>query len=209
MKNFLEGYLRFRKDIFPQRKDQFHLLAESQAPEVLFITCADSRIVPDLILQTEPGELFISRNIGSVVPPFGEADAGVLSALEYAMQALKVKHVIICGHSDCGAVKAVLHKTDLTGMPAIRKWLKYVEAAWQYREPGDPTGDERAQHTALIHANIVAQLHNLKTHPAVAAGLANGTLQIHGWYYDIMTGAIEAYDQQARRFAPLEDSASG
>lgn len=209
MKNFLEGYLRFRKDIFPQRKDQFHLLAESQAPEVLFITCADSRIVPDLILQTEPGELFISRNIGSVVPPFGEADAGVLSALEYAMQALKVKHVIICGHSDCGAVKAVLHKTDLTGMPAIRKWLKYVETAWQYREPGDPTGDERAQHTALIHANIVAQLHNLKTHPAVAAGLANGTLQIHGWYYDIMTGAIEAYDQQTRRFALLEDSASG
>jgi carbonic anhydrase len=97
----------------------------------------------------------------------------------------------------------------MSRLPITQKWLKYVEAAWQYREPGDPLGDEKAQHRALTRANIIAQLNNLKTHPEVAAGLAGGTLQIHGWYYDIMSGAIEVYDQQARRFGPLEDSISG
>ena len=117
-----------------------------------------------------------------------------------------MRHVIICGHSDCGAEKAVLDKKDMSRLPITHKWLKYVEAAWQYREPGDPMGDEKAQHTTLIHANIIAQLNNLKTHPEVAAGLAKGTLQVHGWYYDIMSGAIEVYDQQAQKFGPLEDS---
>ncbi|MGC1299803.1 MAG: carbonic anhydrase [Alloacidobacterium sp.] len=209
MKNLLEGYLRFRKDVFPERKDHFHLLAEGQAPEVLFITCADSRIVPDLILQTEPGDLFIARNVGNVVPPFGEMAGGISATIEYAIAVLRVKHVIICGHSDCGAVKAVLDKKDTTRLPITHKWLRYVEAAWKYREPGDPMGDEKAQHTTLIRANVIAQLTNLKTHNEVAAALAKRNLQVHGWYYDILTGAIEAYDQQARKFGPLEDSISG
>ncbi len=198
MKNLLQGYLRFRKEVFPQWKDHFHLLAELQTPDVLFITCADSRIVPSLILQTEPGDLFIARNVGNVVPPFGEMAGGTSSTVEYAIEVLKVRHVIICGHSDCGAIKAVLDKKDMSKLPITDQWLKYVEAAWKFREPGDPMGDERAPHTTLIHANIIAQLHNLKTHPEVAAGLAKRTLQVHGWYYDIMTGAIEAsYDQVA------------
>jgi carbonic anhydrase len=92
-------------------------------------------------------------------------------------------------------------------MPMTQKWLRYVEASWQYRDPDAPMGDHKAQHTALIHANVIAQLHNLKTHPAVASGLAMGSLQMHGWYYDIMTGAIESYDQQARKFVPLDDLA--
>lgn len=205
MKNLHQGYLRFRKDVFPTMKDHFHLLAESQAPDVLFITCADSRVVPSLILQSEPGDLFISRNVGNVVPPAGETPGGITSTLEYAVEVLKVRHVIICGHSDCGAVKAVLHKKKLDKLPVTEKWLKYVEAAWQYRDPSDPMGDEKSQHTTLIHANIIAQLHNLKTHPEVASGLAKGTLQVHGWYYDIMTGAIEAYEEHARKFVPLEE----
>jgi carbonic anhydrase len=209
MKNLLQGYLRFREDIFPQQKDKFRLLADRQAPDALFITCADSRIVPSLILQTEPGDLFIARNVGNVVPPSGQMAGGISSTIEYAIGILKVKHVIICGHSDCGALKAVLQKMDLSRLPITHKWLKYVEAAWQYRGSDDPMGDEKAQHTALIHANVIAQLHNLKTHPEVATALAGGTLQVHGWYYDIMTGAIEAYDEQARRFVPLEDSIAG
>lgn len=209
MKNLLKGYLRFREEAFPQWKDQFRLLSDRQAPDVLFITCADSRIVPSLILQTEPGDLFIARNVGNVVPPFGELPGGNSATIEYAVEVLKVRHVIICGHSDCGAVKAVLNKKDMSRLPVTYQWLKYVETAWQYRDPGDPMGDEKAQHTTLIHANIVAQLHNLKTHPEVAAGLAKGTLQVHGWYYDIMNGTIEAYDQQTRKFQPLENLVSG
>src|ERR1700761_6750977 len=159
MKNLLHGYLKFRKDVFPQWKDHFHLLAEIQSPDVLFITCADSRIVPDLMLQTEPGDLFICRNAGNVVPPFGEVAGGVSATVEYAIEVLNVKHVIICGHSDCGAVKAVVKKKDLSRLPITEKWLKYVEAAWQYRDPGAPMEDAKAQHIALIHANVIAQLH--------------------------------------------------
>ena len=208
MKNLLAGYLKFRKDVFPQWKDHFHLLAEIQSPDVLFITCADSRIVPSLILQTEPGDLFICRNAGNVVPPFGQTAGGVSATVEYAIEVLKVRHVIVCGHSDCGAVKAVLDKKDMSRLPITHKWLKYVEAAWEYRNPSDPMADDVSQHTALIHANVIAQLHNLKTHPEVVSGLTKGTLQVHGWYYDILTGAIESYNQQSGRFVPLEEAAT-
>lgn len=209
MKNLVKGYLRFRNDVFPQLKDHYRLLADRQSPDALFITCADSRVVPNLILQTEPGDLFLARNVGNVVPPTGEMPGGISATVEYAVEVLKVRHVIICGHSDCGAVKAVLQRKDMSRLPITDKWLKYVEAAWQYRDPGDPAGDEKAQHTALIHANVIAQVNNLKTHPEVAAGMAKGTLQVHGWYYDIMSGAIEAYDQQTHKFGLLEDLISG
>ncbi|WP_158750504.1 carbonic anhydrase [Acidobacterium sp. S8] len=205
MKNLLKGYQRFRNEVFPQMKDHFRQLAEVQSPEVLFITCADSRIVPSLILQAEPGDLFVSRSVGNIVPPFGETPGGVTSTLEYAVKVLKVRHVIICGHSDCGAIKAVVGKKDLSGLPNTGAWLKYVDAAWQYCDPGSTPKDPKELHTTLIYANVIAQLHHLKTHPEVADGLANGTLQIHGWYYDIPTGSIETYNEQTKRFHPLED----
>ena len=205
MKKILAGYLRFRKDVFPQWKNHFHLLADLQAPDVLFITCADSRVDPNLILQAAPGDLFICRNVGNVVPPVGQTPGGVSATVEYAVKVLQVQHVIICGHSDCGAVKAVLDKKDMSKLPLTNTWLKYVEAAWKYRNPSDPMGDHAAQHIALIHANVIAQLHNLKTHPEVASALAKRTLQVHGWYYDILTGAIQSYDHESRRFVPLEE----
>jgi carbonic anhydrase len=207
MKRLLEGYAKFRREAFGKWKDHFHLLSEIQSPEVLFITCADSRVVPDLILQTEPGDLFICRNVGNVVPPAGELPGGVSSTIEYAVEVLKVKHVIICGHSDCGAAKAALDRQSLHRLPLTEKWLRYIESAWKYLDPGTPTDDPRARHTALIHANVIAQLENLKTHAEIARGLAHGTVQVHGWYYDILTGTIESYDQQARRFVPLEEMA--
>ncbi len=205
MKKILEGYTRFRQEVFPTMKDHFHLLAEIQSPEVLFITCADSRVVPSLILQSEPGDIFISRAVGNIVPPFGETPGGITSTLEYAVEVLKVRHVIICGHSDCGALKAVLEKKNLSRLPVTDKWLKYVDASWQYCDPGSTPKDPKELHTALIHANVIAQLHNLKTHPEIANGIANKTLQVHGWYYDILTGAIETYDEKTKKFHPLEN----
>jgi len=208
MKNLLKGYQRFRNEVFPQMKDHFHLLADIQSPEVLFITCADSRIVPNLILQTEPGDLFLSRSVGNIVPPFGDPPSGVTSTLEYAVKALKVRHVIICGHSDCGAVKAVVEKKDFSSLPVTGEWLKYVEAAWNSCDPGSTPKDPKELHTTLIYANVIAQLHNLKTHPEVISGLEKGTLQVHGWYYDILTGAIETYNEETKRFHPLEETPS-
>jgi carbonic anhydrase len=207
MRHLLEGYRRFRRDVFPQKKDHFHLLAELQKPDVLFITCADSRVVPDLILQTEPGDLFLCRTVGNIVPPHGQLPGGVSSTVEYAVEVLRVHHIIVCGHSDCGAMKAVLDQRDLSRLPLTAKWLGFAESAWRHLDPGVDRSDARALQAALIHANVVAQIESLKTHPEVARGIAQGTLQVHGWCYDILTGAIEAYDESRRQFVPLEDSA--
>ena len=120
MEKLIDGYLRFRADVFPQWKDHFHLLKESQSPRVLFITCADSRVVPSLIFQAEPGDMFLCRNAGNVVPPMGEAAGGVSATIEYAVEVLKVEHVIICGHSDCGAVRAALQPELTRNLPLVR-----------------------------------------------------------------------------------------
>lgn len=207
MRHLLEGYHRFRRDIFPQMKDHFHLLAELQKPDVLFITCADSRVVPDLILQTEPGDLFLCRTVGNIVPPHGQLPGGVSSTVEYAVEVLHVHHIIVCGHSDCGAMKAVMESPNLSRLPLTAKWLGFAEPAWRHLDPGVDRNDARALHTALIHANVIAQVENLKTHPEVARGIAQGALQVHGWYYDILTGAIDAYDDQERKFVPLDGAA--
>jgi carbonic anhydrase len=213
MQRLLQGYARFRRDIFPQHRDRFRLLAERQQPDVLFITCADSRVVPDLILQTEPGDMFLCRAVGNIVPPHGSMPGGISSTIEYAVEVLHVRHIIVCGHSDCGAIKAVLppdpadsrdHR-NLSRLPLTAKWLGYVEPAWKYLPPGIPADDHRALHTALIRANVIAQLENLKTHPEVARALAHDVLQVHGWYYDILTGSVEAWDSEQRRFLVLED----
>ena len=216
MKRLLDGYARFRRDVFPGMKDHFHLLADMQKPDALFITCADSRVVPDLILQTEPGDMFLCRTAGNIVPPHGQVAGGVSSTIEYAVEVLHVHHIIVCGHSDCGAIKAVLPldnndpaaRRGLARLPLTAKWLGYVEPAWKYLPPGISPADPHTLHTALIHANVIAQLENLKTHPEVARALAHNPLEVHGWYYDILTGAIETWDQQRRQFLPLEDWAS-
>lgn len=212
MKQLLEGYARFRRDVFPGMKDRFRLLQDRQQPDVLFITCADSRVVPDLMLQTEPGDMFLCRTVGNVIPPQGEMPGGVSATIEYAVEVLKVRNVIVCGHSDCGAVKAILppHRNEnLARLPLSARWLGFVEPAWRHLDPGINRSDPQALHTALIHANVIAQLENMKTHPEVARGLAMQTLQVHGWYYDILTGAIEAYDQQERRFVMLDTAIPG
>ncbi|HUB17571.1 MAG TPA: carbonic anhydrase [Acidobacteriaceae bacterium] len=216
MQRLLQGYARFRREVFPERRSHFRLLADSQHPEILFITCADSRVVPDLIFQTEPGDMFLCRTAGNIVPPHGSMAGGVSATIEYAVEVLHVRHVIVCGHSDCGAIKAVLPpdpadphaRRDLSRLPLTAKWLGYTEPAWKFLPPGIPQGDMPTLHVALIRANVIAQLENLKTHPEVARALAHSELEVHGWYYDILSGAVEAYDQQERRFRPLEERAA-
>ena len=203
MDRLIEGHKRFLKEVFPVRRDQFHLLAESQAPEWLFITCSDSRIVPDMILGTGPGDLFITRNAGNVVPVAGADVDGCTATIEYAVEVLKVKHAILCGHSDCGAMKAALDRKGLENLPKASRWLQHVEAAFSHGQPLDPADGPHAELASLIRGNVVAQLLNLRAQPAVARALVHGTISVHGWYYEILSGRIERYDEQARRFLPL------
>jgi len=203
MQRLIEGHKRFLAEVFPAKRSQYRLLAESQAPEWLFITCSDSRIVPDLILGTGPGDLFITRNAGNVVPVSGNDVDGCTATIEYAVEVLKVKHTILCGHSDCGALKAALNTPALENLPKARRWLRHVEAAFVHRQPLDPAEGEHAELASLIRGNVVAQLINLREQPAVARAVVEGRLTVHGWYYDILTGRIEQYDESARRFLPL------
>ena len=202
MDRLIEGHKHFLAEVFPGKRDQFHLLAETQAPEWLFITCSDSRVVPDLILGTGPGDLFITRNAGNVVPLTSQDVDGVTATIEYAVEVLHVKHAILCGHSDCGALKAALDRKGLESMPKARRWLSHVEAAFSHRQPPDPADGDSAELASLIRGNVVAQLLNLRAQPSVARALLEGRLTVHGWYYDILTGRIEQYDEQQRRFLP-------
>ncbi len=203
MEGLIKGYKWFLAEVFPKKNGQFHLLADQQAPETLFITCSDSRVVPDLILQTQPGDLFITRNAGNVVPMDGTDVDGGTATIEYAVEVLKVKHAILCGHSDCGALKAALNRKELESLPKARRWLSHVEGAFSHRQPVNPADGEHAELASLIRGNVVAQLLNLRAQPSVARAVMEGRLAVHGWYYDILTGRIEQYDNELRRFLPL------
>lgn len=208
MQRLIEGHKRFLAEVFPAKKSHFHLLAEGQSPQWLFITCADSRVLPDLILGTEPGDLFISRSIGNVVPVSsqdvaGENVDGVTATIEYAVDVLKVRHAIVCGHSDCGAMKAALNKKSLENLPQARRWLGHVESAFAHKQPLNAADGDGAELAALIRGNVVAQIENLRAQPSVQHALAEGRLTLHGWYYDILTGRVEEYDEALKRFAPL------
>ena len=205
MQHLIEGHKRFLAETFPGKRGQFHLLAEGQRPECLFVTCADSRVVPDLILQTQPGEMFICRNAGNVIPRAGEPAGGVSATIEYGVQVLGVRHLIVCGHSDCGVIRALMAPNALDGLPSVRDWLQHVEPAWDYVDEVERHGGELTRHTALAHANVLAQLDNLRTHAFIQQAMAEGRLALHGWYYDILSGRIEQYDEKLRRFVALVD----
>ncbi|HEU5351615.1 MAG TPA: carbonic anhydrase [Terracidiphilus sp.] len=203
MHRLLEGHRKFLAEVFPRRRKDFHLLSDSQAPEWLFLTCSDSRIVPDMILGAGPGDLFIARNAGNVVPVSGQDVDGCTATIEYAVEVLRVPYAILCGHSDCGAMKAALTRTGLENLPKASRWLQHVEAAWGHRQPLNPEDGRGAELASLIRGNVVAQLWNLKAQPTVARAMAEGRLQVFGWYYDILTGRIEQYDEQQEKFVPL------
>lgn len=198
----VDGFRRFRTEIYPEQQALFTRLARAQHPRAMFITCADSRIVPELITQSSPGDLFVTRNVGNVVPPYGQMNGGVSTAIEYAVMVLNVQHIIICGHSDCGAMKAVLNPDGLERMPTVRAWLRHCEVARSLVEQNCGCGGEHLG--VLTEENVVAQLDHLRTHPSVAARLAGGQLAIHGWVYCIETSEILAYDARSGRFAPLD-----
>ncbi len=204
MRRLIEGYQHFAHDLFPERRDHFKLLSDRQSPRWLFITCSDSRVVPDLILSTEPGDLFIIRNAGNIVPPEGpETYGGVSATIEYAIEVLDVRHVILCGHSDCGALKAALDHVALEKLPKAKLWLSHVDDAFQFKQPVNPADGPQAELASLIRGNVVAQLVNLRTHPAVINALHQNRIQVHGWYYDILSGRVERYDDEQKRFLPL------
>lgn len=195
-----QGVRKFQTEVFPQQRDLFASLRKRQDPLALFITCADSRILPNLITQSVPGEIFTDRNPGNMVPPYGEFVGGVTSGVEYAMLVLKVPLIILCGHTDCGVMKALLNPESASGMPGVQQWMRHGNEARQrvLRDYADLPEDEKV--IRLAEANVRDQIENLKTHPSVASRLAAGEVMIRGWVYDIGSGSIRQADPETGEF---------
>jgi carbonic anhydrase len=203
MHRLLTGYARFRKEVFPAQKEFFADLSRGQTPDALFIACADSRVVPNLITQTDPGELFVVRNVGNMVPAYSDFHGGVTSSIEFAVLGLGVKNIIVLGHSDCGAMKALLHPEKTTSMKAVSDWLRHGQAAYQVVMENR---SEEKLLRAVTEENVILQLDHLRTHPSVASRLRKGSLTLHGWIYDIAEGKLAAWDPEEKLFRPLGES---
>jgi carbonic anhydrase len=206
MRQVFARYRRFREELFPARRELFTHLKDRQDPDILFITCSDSRIAPDLVIGSEPGDLFVCRNAGNIIPAYGEMMGGVSATIEYAVTVLKVNAIVVCGHSDCGAMKALLEPESIAGLPTVTSWLHHAEAARRIvaEGPADRSREDRLEE--LIEENVLAQLEHLETHPCVVSRLRRGDLELYGWVYRIQTGEILAYDAVKSRFVPLDES---
>jgi carbonic anhydrase len=197
-----DGIRRFRTDVYPERAEQYQrAMREPQRPHALVITCADSRIHPDVLTQSHPGELFVTRNIGNMVPAYGDMLGGVSAVLEFAVSALGVKHVVVCGHSDCGAMKALLDPASVETMPTVKAWLRNAHAALSVADAvRGPEMTEAELLQLLAEKNVLLQMQHVRTHPSVAGAMARGELTISGWYYDIAKGEVLVCDGDDGRF---------
>jgi carbonic anhydrase len=183
---------------FGQRPEEFARLAEGQSPEVLFITCSDSRVVPALITGARPGELFELRTAGNIVPPYtADRPTGETATIEYAVEVLGVSDIVVCGHSHCGAVGALVRGDDLTAVPAVRDWLSNAADEPKSSDAADPTVAEGVQN------HVLAQLLRLRSYPCVEKRLESGGLRLHGWYYEVHTGIVRTHRAESDTFETL------
>jgi carbonic anhydrase len=198
--NILRGLKRFQKKVYPKHRELFHKLALQQRPTALFITCADSRIDPCLLTQTKPGELFLCRVIGNIVPRYPESIGGVSATIEYAVGVLGVPDVIVCGHTDCGVMRGVLNPEALKSLANVSAWLGHAQPAREALANSQGSLSDPEFLLALTERNVVEQLKNLHTHPSVAARLEEGSLKLHGWVYHIGKGVVATYNARRDRF---------
>ena len=203
MKELMRGLREFQTDYYPSHQNLFRELAHGQHPRVLFIACSDSRVDPNLITQADVGELFVIRNAGNIIPPYEATNGGEGATVEYAIHALDIKQIIICGHSNCGAMKGLLQLGKLTEeMPLVYNWLKHTEATRRLVKENYGHLDKEEMMEILVAENVLTQIENLRTYPVIRSKLYRGDLSIHAWIYNIETGEVLAYDAENHTFAP-------
>ena len=203
MDKIIRGVHAFQNDVFGTQQELFDRLADGQHPDALFITCSDSRIDPCLVTQAKPGDLFVLRNAGNIIPPYGASNGGEAAAVEFAVSGLGVKDIIVCGHSQCGAIAGLLNPEKLAKLPTVSEWLRHASSTKQIVEDqyADMSGEELM--AAAIKENVLVQLDNLRTHPSVASKLAQGELNLHAWVYTFENGRMFSYDPDQRQFSPF------
>ena len=204
MHKIIQGVRRFQETTFREQRGLFEEVGKKQqAPVALFVTCSDSRINPNLITSTEPGDMFLLRNAGNIIPPYGAANGGEGATIEYAVSVLKLANIIVCGHYHCGAMHHLMRLDRLGELPAVRSWFSHAEATRRIVQEKFRHLSPEDQEDRSIEQNVLVQIDNLRTHPSVAAAVARGDLHVFGWTYRIETGEVSAYDPAAKRFRPL------
>lgn len=203
MQKLIDGFHKFHAEVFGARRDFFEALADGQRPETLFITCSDSRINPNLLTQTDPGELFILRNAGNIVPAYSPMATGEAATIEFAVQHLGVRQIVICGHTGCGAMKALLDPELVRKSPAVANWLQHGEAARRHVVDNYQHLSGEALQTVMVEENVLSQFETLRTHPAVRTRLSRGELTVHGWVYKMETGEAFQFSEVSGQFEPL------
>ncbi|MCG8409223.1 MAG: hypothetical protein MI923_28810 [Phycisphaerales bacterium] len=197
------GVQEFRKSVYPKKKALFEKFAEGQQPHSVFVTCSDSRIDPYLLTSSEPGDIFVIRTAGNVVPPKGCPASGVSATIEYAISVLKVGEIVVCGHARCGAMDAVTRPETMENLGEVRAWLDHVGTLGaEVNEEGPFPSDEVRLETAAKR-NVNRQLENLETFDFIQEAMDEGRLRLTGWYYDFVSGQVEEYDAAADRYVAV------
>ncbi len=206
--SLLRGHTKYyRKKVGGERDFLRRLAAEHQSPDALYVGCSDSRVIPEMLTQSSPGDLFVIRNVANIVPTFENADASVGAALEYAVGHLKVPHIIVCGHYGCGGVKAAVDGLEhVHGMPSLHEWLTPTETTARVVRntlPADASAEQIWR--KAVEANVLEQLEHLATYAVVAKALENDEVELHGWVYDLFSLGLYIYDDETDRFALAND----
>lgn len=199
MKILLPKLKQFQNVVYEQNQELFQELAQGQRPHTLMITCSDSRIDPNMVTQTVPGEIFIIRNAGNIIPPYGACQGGEEASIEFAIDGLKIPNIVVCGHSACGAMKALLHPESTKNLPSVRRWLMNAEATRRCCE--NQAGDlSQVSLNTVVEENVKTQISNLKTHPSVMAAIKNNKVSIFGWVYHIETGMVSILNPKTNSY---------
>lgn len=201
MTDLHDGFRRYRDEIHADYEELFEALAEGQHPTTMMIACSDSRIDTSLFTQTDPGELFVVRNAGNIVPRYDATGGGEAATIEYAVRVLKVSDIIVCGHSHCGAMHGLLHRDSTTDLPMVHRWLHHAEAA---RPPMSADPDDSAVLAETAKRNVRAQLDNLMTHPCVSEAVTQRRLTLHGWFYVFESGELYVHSPEQQAFEPID-----
>jgi len=207
MKDLIKGLREFQSSYVPQHQELLKELSHGQHPRVLFITCSDSRVQPELITQSDLGDLFVIRNAGNIVPPYGATNGGEGATIEYAIKSLDIQHIVICGHTTCGAMKGLLQVGELEEkMPLVYNWLKHTEATRELVEEHYSHLPKAEKLSTLVAENVLTQIDNLKTYPSVRSHLHRNEVQLHGWIYNIVDGTVLTYDRANHTFVTISNS---
>ncbi len=211
VKKLIEGIVEFRKNVQKEYRESFGKLATGQSPDTLFIACSDSRVVPNTFASTNPGDLFVLRNVGNLIPPCGqfgisESDESEAAAIEFSVLTLNVRDIIVCGHSECGAMRALATDRNQVLTPNLKSWLRHGDEAVERLNSGLAFDTTLSEHNQLSQLNVLLQMEHISSYPSVKKRIADGTLAIHGWWFDIARADVYSYFKDVNRFVLIDEA---